>query len=249
MKRVPAFATILALAVIAPTLMSPGATAGSQLRRKAGDEPTLPSEPGLESASTATPTVGVMPGASLSKTIEQMRKSAIGNEPNAVAYLDLIGEGRATPAQANDFAAYVAKRGLPKIALAVQEYAVRLDPNNATLWANLGTIRRTNGSLGPAAVAFKKAIAIDPANALAHYNLGAVYDADKNYDAAIDEYRRALVLDPELADPRKNPQVVNNENLLAVKLQIYSHQAGSLGLPLLQMQKNAQPAKAAPDKP
>ena len=60
--------------------------------------------------------------------------------------------------------------------------------------------------------------------------------------------RRALVLDPSLADPRKNPQVVNNENLMAVKLLIYQNQAGSLGLPLLQIQKP--PAKpAAPAKP
>jgi len=230
--------------------MAVSARAGSQLQRKGDEAPTLPAQPRLESASAATTAAAaVLPDGALRKTIEQMRKGPIGSERNAVAYLDLIDEGRATPAQVNDFAAYVARRGMPRVALSLQEYAVRLDPDDATLWANLGTIRRTNGSLGAAAAAYKRAIAIDPANALAHYNLGAVYDADKNYDAAIEEYRRALVLDPDLADPRKNPQVVNNENLLAVKLQIYNNQAGSLGLPLLQMQKEAPPAKPAPKKP
>ena len=113
-------------------------------------------------------------------------------------------------------------------------------------------MNRTAGNLGPAESAFKKALAINPAHALAHYNLGAVYDADKKYDEAIEEYRRALVLDPGLADPRKNPQVVNNEYLLAVKLTIYENQAGSLGLPLLQMQPPPAPAvppkNAAPEK-
>ena len=141
---------------------------------------------------------------------------------------------------------------MPRIALTFQEYAVKLDVSDPTLWMNLGTIRRTTGALGPAADAFKNAIAIDPASAMAHYNLGAVYDADKKYDDAIEEYRRALVLDPELADPRKNPQVVNNNRMLAVKLQIYAEQAGALGLPLLQMQKEEPkpvPAKApTPDK-
>lgn len=252
MKRGPSLATILALAAVAAILVVPGARAGTGLKFKADEGPTVPVQPTLESASVATPatrSVVVMPDRALTRTIEQVRKGTIGKEPNTVAYLDLIVAGRATAPQVNDLAAYVAKRGMPKVALSLQEYALRLDPTNATLWANLGTIRRTNGSLGPAADAYKKAIAIDPANALAHYNLGAVYDAEKNYDAAIDEYRRALVLDPELADPRKNPQVVNNDNLLAVKLQIYSHQAGSLGLPLLQMQKNAPPAKPASDKP
>ena len=249
MKRGLPLATILALTVVVLIPASSLVLAGSQLQRKGDDEPILPAQPRLESAEVQTPAAVVLPDASLIKAIEHLRKGPMGTEHNAVAYLDLIGDGRATPAQVNDFAAYVAKRGMPKVALSLQEYAIRLDPNDATLWANLGTIRRTNGSSGPAAAAFKKAIAIDPSNALAHYNLGAVYDADKNYDAAIEEYRRALLLDPDLADPRKNPQVVNNENLLAVKLQIYSQQAGLLGLPLFQMQKDARPAKPAPDKP
>lgn len=222
---------------------------GSKLQRAADDEPTAPGRPRLASVSSATSAAAVIPDASLKKTIEQVRKGPIGSEPNAVAYLDLIDAGHATAAQVNDFAAYLAKRGMPKVALSFQEYALRIDPADATLWMNLGTIRRTNGSLGPAAAAFKSALALDPSNALAHYNLGVVYDADKNYDAAVEEYRRALVLDPDLADARKNPQVVNNEHLLAVKLQIYSNQAGSLGLPLLQMQKASPPPKPDPDKP
>jgi tetratricopeptide (TPR) repeat protein len=217
-----------------------------------GEEPSAP--PPAEATPAATPApapapAAVLPDSSVLKTLEVLRRGPLGTEHDAVAYMDLIAGGGATPAQVNDFAAYVAKRGMPKAAMSLQEHAIRLDPNNATLWANLGTIRRTNGSLGSAASAFKKALEIDPANALAHYNLGAVYDAQKNYDDAIEEYRRALVLDPDLADPRKNPQVVNNENLLAVKLQIYSNQAGSLGLPLLQMQKKEEPkAKPVPDK-
>ena len=203
-------------------------------------------------APSATPSPAapqpVLPDAELTKMIAAVRKSPIGTEPNAMTYLDMIESGKATAAQVNDFAAYVAKRGMPRVALAFQEHALRLEENDARLWLNLGTIRRTVGSLGPAAAAFKKAIALDPVNAMAHYNLGAVYDAQKNYDEAIDEYRRALVLEPDHADPRKNPHVVNNENLLAVRLQIYHDQAGSLGLPLLQMQKTPAQPKAAPDK-
>ncbi|HZN56127.1 MAG TPA: tetratricopeptide repeat protein [Candidatus Polarisedimenticolaceae bacterium] len=187
-------------------------------------------------AATATSVTQPVPDSSLAKVIARLREGPIGTEPNAVAYLDLIEQGRATPSQVNDFAAYLAKRGMPRIALPFQEYALKLDRNNPTLWLNLGTIQRTTGALGDATGSFKKTISLDPNNALAHYNLGSIYDAQKDYDAAIEEYRRALVLDPDLADPRKNPQVVNNENLLAVKLEIYQNQAGALGLPLLQMQ-------------
>ena len=257
MKHGLSLATILALATVALIQAPAGATGGSdpwwapQMRAKdaAGDETQGAAETGSTVSAQPVPPA-VPPDSSVTKAIAVLRESALGSEPNTVAYLDLVGAGRASPAQLNDLAAYLAKRGTPKMAQTFQEYALRLDPDNATLWLNLGTIRRTNGSLSSAAAAFKNAIDLDPAYALAHYNLGSVYDAQKDYDAAIEEYRRALVLDPDLADPRKNPQIVNNDNLLAVKLQIYRNQAGSLGLPLLQMQKKPQPPpKAAPDKP
>ena len=265
MRHVSSLATILAVGIIAlypapavaddgtdpwwaPRLRSKDAV-GNGAQSKPEDLATgpAPSVPGA--TPPPAPTAAILPDTSLNKTIALVRKSPIGSEPNAIAYLDLMSAGRASAAQVNDFAAYIAKRGMPKVALSFQEYALRLDPLNTTLWQNLGTIQRTSGALGPAATAFKKAIAIDPINALAHYNLGAVYDAEGNYDDAIEEYRRALVLDPDLADPRKNPQVVNNENLLAVKLAIYRSHAGSLGLPLLQLQKPSPPPKAATDKP
>jgi len=197
--------------------------------------------------SDATPPPPPLPSSSLLKSCAMLRKSSIGNEANAVAYLGLIETGKASAAQVNDFAAYLAKKGAVQVALQFQQYATQLAPNDPTVWSNLGSMQRTAGHLGAAESAFKKAIALDPTDALAHYNLGATYDSDKDYDNAIEEYRRALILDPGLADPSKNPQVVNNENLLAVELTIYQNQSGALGLPLLQMQKPAEPAK--PDAP
>jgi tetratricopeptide (TPR) repeat protein len=189
---------------------------------------------------------GPMPEPPLMKAIGRLREGAIGREPNARAYLDLIAAGKASPAQANDFAAYVAKRGLPRVALTFQEYALRLDRSDATLWLNLGTIQQTLGQERDAQNSFQKAIDIDPNGALAHYNLGAIYDHRKKYDDAIEQYRIALVLDPSLGDPRTNPQVVNNEHLLAVRLEIYRNQGGSLGLPLKQMQVGTPKTAAKP---
>jgi Tetratricopeptide repeat len=211
--------------------------------------PAPAATPAATAAPAPVPPPPPLPDADLLKLSQLMREGPLGREPNAVAYLDLIVAGKASAAQVNDFAAYVAKKGMVKIAIEYQEYATKLGPAEPVLWLNLGSMNRTIGNLGPAESAFKKALAINPNHALAHYNLGAVYDADKKYDEAIEEYRRALVLDPELADPRKNPQVVNNEYLLAVKLTIYENQSGSLGLPLLQMQKPpAPPAPAVPPK-
>ena len=241
MNRLARLATLLALNALVSRLNP--ALAADEPAPAGTDAPAATTT----TTATPTPTAGpILPDSALLKSIEGLRSTSIGAEPTAVAYLDRIAEGQATAPVVNDFAAYLAKRGMPKLALGFQEYAVKLQPADPTLWLNLGTIRATTGSSGGAAAAFKKAIALEPGNAWAHYNLGAVYDADKNYDAAIEEYRRALVLDPDLADPRKNPQVVNNENLLAVKLEIYRNQAGALGLPLLQMQKPVAKPKPTP---
>lgn len=218
---------------------SSGQTDGITAGPDAG-EPTTPAPP--------APAAPILPNSSLTNTIALVRKSALGSEPNVIAYLDVMSTGQASGAQVNDFAAYVAKRGMPKVAIAFQQYAIQLQPQNTTLWLNLGSLQSTTGAFGSAETSLKKAISFDPINALAHYNLGAVYDAQGDYDNAIEEYRRALVLDPGLADPRKNPQVVNNENLLAVELEIYHSQAGALGLPLLQMQKSPPPPKATTGK-
>jgi len=264
MRHVSSLATVLAVGIIvltpapaaagdsadpwwAPRLRSKdtvdGGSQGKSDDLTAGPAPAEPASP-----PAPAPTAPILPDSSLKNTMTLVRKSPIGSDPNVIAYLDLMSTGQASGAQVNDFAAYVAKRGMPKVAISFQQYALRLQPQNATLWLNLGTLQRTTGAFNSAETSFKKAITIDPINALAHYNLGAVYDAQGDYDDAIEEYRRALVLDPGLADPRKNPQVVNNENLLAVELEIYHSQAGALGLPLLQMQKTSPPAKAAADK-
>ena len=202
--------------------------------------PTPPSP-----AAAAPAVAAVLPDSSLLKITRHLKEGPVGKDQNALAYLNLIEAGKASPAQVNDFAAYLAKRGMPRIALAYQQYAVRLSPGDPTLLLNLGTLHQTLHETGAAESAFQKCIDLDPNHALAHYNLGSVYDSKKQYDDAIEEYRRALVLDPSLGDPRRNPQVVNNEHLMAVKLEIYANQAGALGLPLKQMQPDAAAKPAA----
>lgn len=168
---------------------------------------------------------------------KRLKEGPVGRDPVASAYLDLVVDGTANAAHLNDFASYLARRGMLKDAVEFQRTAIRLEETNPTLWVNLGSMLTALDKRGSAAAAYKKAIEIDYANARAHYNLGAIYDAERHYDDAIEQYKIALSLDPSLGDPRTNPQVVNNERLLAVTLMLYQERAGSAGLPLIPMQK------------
>ena len=183
------------------------------------------------------------PTAGLGKTVARLRVSPLGKDAQALPYLDLIERGAATPPQLNDFAAYVAYRGLVGQAVEIQKAAVKLDSSKPTYWVNLGTMHRALRNFGDSESAFRHALDLDPANALAYYNLGTVLDAKEDYDGAVEAYRRALILDPKLGDPRVNPQVVGNERMLVVKLLISQTQSGALALPLLTVQDKAAPKK------
>lgn len=191
----------------------------------------------LEAQATGPTSIG------LEKVVARLRVTPLGRDPQAIPYLDLAERGTATAPQLNDFAAFVAYRGLVGQAVEFQKAAVKLDRANATYWLNLGTMQRSLREFGAAGAAFKRALELDPANALAYYNLGTVLDAESDYDGALEAYRRALILDPRLGDPRFNPQVVGNDRMLAVKLLIAQTQSGALSLPLLTVQDKEAPKK------
>jgi len=127
--------------------------------------------------------------------------------------------------------AYVYQNRMPE---AVREFktAARLEPMSPVPWNNLGTTYRKMGRIGAAEGAFQKAIEIDDHYALAYYNLGTIHDGRGDYDKAIELYLKAISLRPELAEVESNPQVVNNRNMMVVKLRHFLEESGNVALPL-----------------
>jgi superkiller protein 3 len=117
---------------------------------------------------------------------------------------------------------------------AIEEFrtAAKLDPTTPVPWNNLGTTYRKLGNRSSAEQSFKKALDIDGRYALAYYNLGTIYDDAGDYDKAIEYYLKALSLRPELADVKSNPQVVQNKNMVVVKLRHFLEESGNAALPL-----------------
>jgi tetratricopeptide (TPR) repeat protein len=159
--------------------------------------------------------------------------SPLAEDPTVTQYLELIDRAEASPQQLGAFANFLAQNGMTRVAFEYYDVALSVDRDDPVLWMNIGTLHRQLREFPAAAKAYEQALRIDPSSAFAHYNLGAVFDQMDKYEAAIDEYRIALTLDPTLGDPAVNPQAANNERLLAVKLMLYEEQAGSLGLPLI----------------
>jgi tetratricopeptide (TPR) repeat protein len=82
--------------------------------------------------------------------------------------------------------------------------AIKLDPQLAIAYTNLGNIRFRRGDEAGAEVLYRRAIEIDARQPEAHYNLGYVMLERGDARTATDYFQRALEGDPKFADAQFN---------------------------------------------
>lgn len=172
----------------------------------------------------------------LARAQHNVRISELANDPTVQEYLVMIDEQRASPHQLAAFGSFLAQNGMLKEALEYYQVALRIEPMDPLLWINDGTLRLKGSELSSAASSFSRALSLDPNNAVAHYSLGSTLHEMGKYDEALLEYKMALRIDPTLGDPARNPSAAHNSLLTAVKLLLYQEQAGSLSMPLLDVE-------------
>ena len=117
-------------------------------------------------------------------------------------------------------------------ALADFNAAIRLEPGNPRPYNHRGNLLADRGRGAEALADFSEAIRLDPGYALAWYNLGTVHDGEGDYEKAIELYLKAMALDPRMAEVATNPQVVENRNLMVVKLRHFIEESSNIALPL-----------------
>lgn len=81
---------------------------------------------------------------------------------------------------------------------------VKLDPNSAGAYVNLGTVFFNGHAWIDAEANYLKALSIDPDYALAHFNLGNLYDEQDDLETAEKHYLEALRLHSTYADAHYN---------------------------------------------
>jgi tetratricopeptide (TPR) repeat protein len=92
----------------------------------------------------------------------------------------------------------------PLAAAEAYRRGLRLRPDAAEFWINLGRLLAENRDSDGASQCFLAAAELDPRDATVHYNLGVVAQDDGRENEAIDRYRRAIDLDPALAEAHYN---------------------------------------------
>lgn len=94
--------------------------------------------------------------------------------------------------------------GRTDIAIAIYEKILRVDPDRAQAYVNLGTIRFREGDFDSAEEMYRKAVEIDPEYPTALFNLANVLDEQKRTIEAIATYKRAIEIAPRFADAHYN---------------------------------------------
>jgi len=84
---------------------------------------------------------------------------------------------------------------------AIWRRVIKLDPNNAGAYDNLGNALSDQGKLGEAIAAYRQAIQLDPKSANAYNGLGVALRKQGKLEEAIAAYRQAIQLDPKDAYP------------------------------------------------
>ena len=91
------------------------------------------------------------------------------------------------------------------------EFQLRLDPNNASVHAELGFIRFLQGDQDEGLAHLRKAIALDPQNDTPHYKLGLIFRYQKHLAEAKAEFEMALKLNPRNNDAHGNLGIIYAE--------------------------------------
>jgi superkiller protein 3 len=157
----------------------------------------------------------------------EFQSKLLARDPEIGAALAAVDADPESPEAWNALGNALANRGAYRDAIAVFQRAADLAPDEEIYISNKGAALLKAGETKKALAAFKKALRLEPFNAIAYYNLGVAHDKLGHYDKALAAYEDAFELDPALADPEQNPAVVNNENMLAIRLRVYRQTAGS----------------------
>jgi hypothetical protein len=171
-----------------------------------------PEKPGTDEAgSTGEETPPLKPDSEETKTDketttpppEEVDKPGTPEEKRTETFEKAFSEGLEA-ARSGDF----------KLASLKFQTAVRLSPDNASAWTNLGLTQRKMGDLQGAVESYRKAIEIKPDFALSHKNLGVALEEMGNLKQAAEAYFKYVELAPEATDAT---QVKQRAEMLTAK--------------------------------
>ncbi len=162
-----------------------------------------------------------------------------------LAYLALAEAKQASAADLTELGVLLAERGLLADAEHWLRAAVKADKHLFAARYRLGLVQHRQGRCEDAAKTFARALDERPEDAYAAFMLALATERCGSSSAAIADYVRAYRLLPELADPEKNPLVLDSKVQVEANLQYYRESVAARTLPVTALDPEAVTAMAA----
>jgi len=162
-----------------------------------------------------------------------------------LGYLELAEAKKASAADLTELGVLLAARGRLDDAEHWLRKAVRVDRHAFDAWYRLGLVQQQRGHSHDAARSFARALQERPDDPYARFMLALSLERAGRSHSAITEYARAYAALPELADPRKNPVVLDSSLQTAANLRHYRETVTATTMPLRAVDPAAVAAMAA----
>ncbi len=169
------------------------------------------------------------------------------------AYVELEKAGKAQSNDLAELAVLLVEKGFPQDGERYLRKALKLDKRNVEARYRLGLILQRLGKDREAARQYRRVIASRPGFAEAQFMLGLALERCGRRWAAVRAYAKAYKHNPQLADPAKNPLVLDSKLQTQALLARYRREVAGSTLPLSPLDPAAvrrmMLAKPASEKP
>jgi len=91
--------------------------------------------------------------------------------------------------------------------------SLKLNPGDAQVWNNLGTVYASQKAYGQADRMYHKALKLDPHSAIVYKNLGTNLLAEHKYEKGWAAYKQAVAIDPQIFADYSGPTVEDPSNV------------------------------------
>lgn len=144
-----------------------------------------------------------------------------------LAYMAMDEAGNASAANLADLGVLLLHKGFPNDAEEYLKRAVKLDKENAEVRYRLGLVLQRQGKYRQAIKQYRKVAKLRPGHAYSRFMLALAEERAGNRDAAVYDYAKAYKHAPELADPAKNPLVLDSALQVEAQLLRYRREVES----------------------
>lgn len=173
-----------------------------------------------------------------------------------MAYLERERNGTASSRDLTELGVLLVDKGFPEDAEDYFEKALKLDKKNVDAAYRLGLVRQRMGKNFRAARAYRKVIKLRPGYAPARFMLALVEERSGRRSRAVYDYAKAYKHMPELADPARNPLVLDSRLQAEAQLLRYRREIGANTLKVnpidpaeVKLMMEARPQPPAPPAP